>query len=70
MNYDRTLRQGDRIEVYTAANEWRMATVIKVERDEVTAAVDGRVSHRSFAWFSIRRPVGLTEKRLPLTADR
>lgn len=67
MDYDPTLRNGDRIEVCTAAHEWRMATVIKVGRDEVTAAVDGRVSHRSLPWFGIRRPVGLVGKILPRT---
>ena len=67
MDYDPRLRNGDRIEVYTAANEWRMATVVSVARDEVTVIIDGRESQRPFPWFSARRPVNLVGRRLPLT---
>ena len=67
MNFDPTLRGGDRIEVYTPGIEWRMATVARADRDEVTVIIDGRESQRPFPWFSARRPVNLVGRRLPLT---
>lgn len=67
MEYDPRLRKGDRVEVYTAANEWRMAAVVSVARDEVTVIVDGQEYQRAFPWFGARRPVGLVGKILPRT---